>query len=791
MRKKKPSVNLQVKPDASFLSKLRTVLTGSKPVSVQETIPYISMHKNGICRLSENNYSQTITFDDIQYQLATEDDKRKIFTEWCSVLNYFTQDIPFELTFVNSCSLISDIKEITQLPSKDDGLNKLRDEHSAIISDKATAGNNGIHRAKYRTFSLYDTDEKSAARRLTSNGSAILKSLKDMDVTARSLNGTEWLESIHMIMHPLRRKKFNFQWKWLSTTGNSTKDYIVPKDLKFFDTYITHEGQYSSCSGIFLPATELEDSFLADILAINCCMTVSIHVKPIDRKKALKIARTTYNDLQSMKVEEQKKAVRSGYDMDILPAELEDSIEEAKEQLKNMRKNAEKMMIVSIVIMNTASSPAALKKDVAQVASVADLAGFELYPLRYSQEEAFQSVLPLGVNALSSYRSMDTSSLAGFMPFTANELLMPGGQYYGINALTKNLIIADRKKLKNPNGLIFGVPGSGKGMFAKSEITDVLLRTDDDIIISDPEGEYSPLVKLEGGQVITLSTISGSYVNPLDINLNYDEEDPVAFKCDFILSLCELVASPKTGLDPLEVGIIDRCVKKIYMPYMENQIPSNQPILEDLYNTLLEQNTPESVRIANALEIYVHGSLNYFNHRTNVKLDSRLVSYNFKPLGKQLKKIGMLVMQDQVWNRVTTNRQEKRYTWFYDDEFHLRLKEPQTAAFATEIWKRFRKWGGIPTGITQNVKDLLRSDEIEDIFENSKFFVLLDQADGDRTILAEKLKISNTQLSYIENADEGCGLLFYGHAVVPFEHKIPEDTMLYKAMTTKLEEVGN
>lgn len=786
---KKQAGSRRINNDTGLAAKLTAVFSGWKASSVQETIPYLGMKKNGICCLPGGAYSRTIAFDDIQYQLANEDDKEKIFGEWCSVLNYFDQDLPFELTFVNSSSTVSDIDALTQLPARDDGRDGLRGELSSLIAESATSGNNGIRRSKYVTFCVKDSDEKSAARRLAGHGSAILKNLKEMDVPARILNGTERLEGLHTIMHPLRPKKFNFQWEWLSTTGNSTKDYIVPKDLRFSDAFITHEGCYSACSGIFLPATELDDVFLAEILAVNCCMAVSIHVSPVDRKKALKIVRETYNDLQCMKVDEQQKAVRKGYDMDILPAELEDSISEAHKQLKNMRANSEKMMLVSIVIMNSAASPDRLRKDVAQVASVADRAGFELYPLRYVQEEAFQSVLPLGFNALPTFRCMDTSSLAGFMPFTANELLMPEGQFYGINALTRNLIMADRKKLKNPNGLVFGVPGSGKGMFAKSEITDVLLRTDDDIIISDPEGEYSPLVELLGGQVITLSTISGCYVNPLDINLNYDEEDPVAFKCDFILSMCELIASPKTGLDPLEVGIIDRCVKKIYMPYMENPAPENQPVLEDLYNTLIAQDTPESVRLANALEIYVHGSLNYFNHRTNVDVDNRLVSYNFKPLGKQLKKIGMLVMQDQVWNRVTDNRQKKKHTWFYDDEFHLRLKEPQTAAFAVEIWKRFRKWGGIPTGITQNVKDLLSSDEIENIFENSKFIVLLDQAEGDRTILAEKLKISSTQLSYIDNAAEGCGLLFYGSAVVPFEHRIPADTALYRAMTTKLEEV--
>lgn len=786
----KPAQPLPViQKQVPLTEKLKALFTGSKSISVQDTIPYRRMLKNGLCQIDDSNYSRTIAFEDIHYQLAKESDKKRIFEEWCGVLNCFNQNIPFELTFVNTNSLLSDIEKLTSLPRIDDSLKNVREEFEGIIKDKATLGNNGIRRFKYLTYCSKEPNEQTAKNRLTSHELSVLKNLKEMDVPARALNGTERLESLYTIMHPFNRKKFNFQWKWLPTTGNSTKDYIVPKDIKFYDTYMKHDGIYSACSGLFLPAAELEDSFLAEILSINCCMTVSIHAQPIDRKKAVAIAKTTYTDLQQMKIDEQKKAVRAGYDMDTLPAELVDSIDEAKVQLDNLRKTKEKMMIVSIVIMNTSPTLQGLKNDISQVSSIIDKAGFEMFPLRYRQEEAFQSVLPIGYNGITIDRSMDTSSLAGLMPFTANELLMPGGQFYGTNSLTKNLIMADRKKLPNPNGLILAVPGSGKGMFAKSEISDVYLRTDDDIIISDPEGEYSPLVELYGGQVITLSTISGCYVNPLDINLNYDEEDPVAFKCEFVLSLCELIAAPKTGLDPLEIGIIDRCVKKMYEPYMNSPETTEQPILEDFYNLLLEQDTPESIRIANALEIYVHGSLNYFNHHTNVKLDSRLVSFNFKPLGKQLKKIGMLVMQDLVWNRVTQNRQAKKYTWFYDDEFHLRLKEPQTAAFAVEIWKRFRKWGGIPTGITQNVKVLLESRDIEDILDNSKFIVLLDQAEGDRTILAEKLKISDTQLSYIENACQGCGLLFFGRTVVPFDHTIPEDTQLYKVMTTKLEEV--
>lgn len=397
------------------------------------------------------------------------------------------------------------------------------------------------------------------------------------------------------------------------------------------------------------------------------------------------------------------------------------------------------------------------------------------------------SSIPIGLNQIDIQRGLTTSATAIFVPFTTEELFQNGeALYYGINAISNNMIMADRKKLKNPNGLILGTPGSGKSFSAKREMTNAFLITKDDIIICDPEGEYSPLVQLLKGQVIRISPNSDQYINPMDININYSEdESPISLKADFILSLCELIVGSKTGLEPVEKTIIDRCVRMIYRDYLENPVPDNMPIMEDLYECILAQDEPEAKRIATALEIYVKGSLNVFNHRTNVDINNRLICFDIRELGKQLKKIGMLVVQDQVWNRVTINRAEHKSTRYYIDEFHLLLKDEQTAAYSVEIWKRFRKWGGIPTGITQNVKDLLASREIENIFENSDFIYMLNQAGGDRQILAKQLNISPHQLSFVTNSNEGEGLLFYGNTIIPFKDKFPKDTQLYRIMTTK------
>ena len=402
------------------------------------------------------------------------------------------------------------------------------------------------------------------------------------------------------------------------------------------------------------------------------------------------------------------------------------------------------------------------------------------------------SSIPLGENHISIQRRLTTSSTAIFIPFITQELFQSGeALYYGLNALSNNMILCDRKLLKNPNGLILGTPGSGKSFAAKREITNAFLITDDTIYISDPECEYSPLVERLHGQVVRLSPTSTQYINPMDINLNYSEDDnPLALKSDFILSLCELVIGGKEGLQPVEKTIIDRAVRNVYRPFLADPDPAKMPVLGDLYDELLKQPEPEAAHIASALELYVSGSLNVFNHRTNVQLDNRLVCFDIKQLGKQLKKLGMLIVQDQIWNRVTINRAEKKATRYYMDEFHLLLKEEQTAAYSVEIWKRFRKWGGIPTAITQNVKDLLASREVENIFENSDFVLMLNQAAGDREILAKQLNISPQQMKYVTHTEAGEGLIFYGNVVLPFVDHFPRNTELYRVMTTKPEEVS-
>ena len=479
--------------------------------------------------------------------------------------------------------------------------------------------------------------------------------------------------------------------------------------------------------------------------------------------------------------------------MEIIPSDLATYGRDAKALLKELQSQNERMFLLTFLVLNTGRTQQELENNVFQASSIAQKHNCNLVRLDFQQEQGLMSTLPLAYNQIEIQRGMTTSSTAIFVPFTTQELFQesPAALYYGLNALSNNLIMVDRKTLKNPNGLILGTPGSGKSFAAKREIANAFLVTDDDVLISDPESEYSALVKRFGGQVIKISPTSDQYINPMDINMNYsgDGDNPIALKADFILSLCELIVGGKEGLKPVEKTVIDRCIHKIYQQYFEHPGKDNMPILEDLYNALLEQEEPEAKAVATALEIYVSGSLNVFNHRTNVNISNRLVCYDIKDLGKQLKKIGMLIVQDAVWGRVTENRSQGRSTRYYMDEMHLLLREEQTAAYTVEIWKRFRKWGGIPTGITQNVKDLLASKEVENIFENSDFIYMLNQAIGDRSVLAKQLNISPHQLSYVTHSGEGEGLLFFGNVILPFVDRFPKDLELYKIMTTKLEEV--
>ena len=767
--------------------------TDRKEKSAQDSIPYERMWPDGICRVADGHYTKTIQFQDINYQLSQNEDKAAIFEGWCDFLNYFDSSIQFQLSFLNLAASEETFAHAINIPLQGDDFDTIRVEYTTMLQNQLARGNNGLIKTKYLTFGIDADSLKAAKPRLERIETDILNNFKRLGVAAETLDGKARLAQLHGIFHMDEQVPFRFEWEWLAPSGLSTKDFIAPSGFEFRTGKQFRMGKkYGTVSFLQILAPELNDRMLADFLDMESSLIVSLHIQSVDQIKAIKTVKRKITDLDKSKIEEQKKAVRAGYDMDIIPSDLATYGAEAKKLLQDLQSRNERMFLVTFLVLNTADNPRQLGNNVFQASSIAQKYNCQLTRLDFQQEEGLMSALPLGLNQIEIQRGLTTSSTAIFVPFTTQELFQNGKEalYYGINALSNNLIMVDRKLLKNPNGLILGTPGSGKSFSAKREIANCFLLTNDDIIICDPEAEYAPLVERLHGQVIKISPTSTNYINPMDLNLDYsDDESPLSLKSDFILSLCELIVGGKEGLQPVQKTIIDRCVRLVYQTYLNDPRPENMPILEDLYNLLRTQEEKEAQYIATALEIYVTGSLNVFNHQSNVDINNRIVCYDIKELGKQLKKIGMLVVQDQVWNRVTINRAAHKSTRYYIDEMHLLLKEEQTAAYTVEIWKRFRKWGGIPTGITQNVKDLLSSREVENIFENSDFVYMLNQAGGDRQILAKQLGISPHQLSYVTHSSEGEGLLFYGSTILPFVDHFPKNTELYRIMTTKPQEL--
>jgi len=711
--KKQDNIRMPSHLSAAEQKQVQTVIDRARgdstvPHSAQDSIPFQRMFPDGICRVTDNYYTKTIQFQDINYQLAQQEDQTAIFEEWCSFLNFFDSSIRFELSFMNMATDASNFEKMVRIPYQKDHFNPVRTEYSTMLRRQLAQGNNGLTKTKYLTFGIEAESMKQAKPRLIHIEIDLMNNFKRLGVRAKLLNGKERLHLMHDMFHMGDHDRFNFDWKWLPESGLSVKDFIAPTGFAFPKNRIFQMGgMYGSMSYLQITASDLSDQLLKDFLDMESSQIVTMHIQSVDQNKAIKSIKHTITELDRSKIEEQKKAVRSGYDMDIIPSDLATYGKDAKALLKELQSQNERMFLLTFLVMNTGETEQELETNVFQASSIAQKYNCNLRRLDFQQEQGLMSCLPLAQNLIEIQRSMTTSSTAIFVPFTTQELFQTGKEalYYGLNALSNNLIMVDRKKLKNPNGLILGTPGSGKSFSAKREIANAFLVTDDDVIVCDPEAEYTALVKKFEGQVIKISPSSTQYINPMDINANYSEEDnPIALKADFILSLCELIVGGKEGLQPVEKTVIDRCVHQIYQTYFENPVPENMPVLQDLYEALLRQDEKEAHHVATALEIYVTGSLNLFNHRTNVDINNRLVCYDIKELGKQLKKIGMLVVQDQVWGRVTANRNAGKATRYYMDEFHLLLKEEQTAAYSVEIWKRFRKWGGIPTGITQNVK---------------------------------------------------------------------------------------
>ena len=622
-------------------------MQGKIAMSAQDTISYKEMRPDGICIVKDNYFTKTIQFYDINYQLARNEDKNIIFENYCDFLNYFDKSISVQLSFLNQTMDISDFEKSIAIKPQNDDFDGIRAEYTEMLKNQLARGNNGIVRKKYITFGIEADNIQNAKQRLERIETDIINNFKILGVRAFSLNGMERLELLHSCFNG-GENKLNFSWNLIYKTGLTTKDFIAPTSFNFSDgRCFRMGGTIGAVSFLHILAPELTDEMLKNFLEIQSALSVNIHIKSIDQSEAIKMIKRKITDLDKMKIEEQKKAVRAGYDMDIIPLDINTFGIDAKKLLEDLQGRNERMFLVTVLIMNTAKTKKALNSAIFEVQSIAQQRNCPLRRLDYQQEDGLMASVPIGINNIGIQRALTTSSTAIFVPFTTQELFSdsPEALYCGLNALSNNMIMVDRKMLKNPNGLILGTPGSGKSFSAKREMTNAFLVTNDDIYVCDPEAEYNPLIHALKGQVVKLSPTSKDYLNPLDININYsDEENPLALKSDFVLSFCELIIGGRDGLEPIEKTVIDRSVTRIYRKYFENPTPANMPILEDLYEEIKKQPEQEAGRIASALELYVKGSLNVFNHHTNVDISNRIVCFDIKELGKQLKKLGICLL---------------------------------------------------------------------------------------------------------------------------------------------------
>lgn len=799
-----------------------------RALSAQQTIPYIAMHPDGICQLPGGLYTKTLEYEDINYAVASTEDQTAIISGWSACLNYFDSSLPLQLSFVNRRSRNANRYKVN-IPAQEDDFNSIRGEYVEMLKGQIAKSNNGIERYKYITFGLPAEGVAEARPRLGRVEADVMGNLKRLGVQSRPLDGRDRLAVLHGQMHPGGREPFRFAWKDIPKTGMGTKDYIAPDSFDFRQSrtfrisYTGHPAKsqdfvgrggtakraspaghggardvelattmWGAASYLQIMASELSDKLLAEILELDAELTVTMHIQTVDQLKAIKTIKGKISDIGRMKAEEQKKAVRAGYDMEILPPDLITFSKDAAELLSDLQSRNERMFLLTFTVVNLAPTRQRLENDVFTVSGIAQKYNCALRRLDWQQEQGFVSSLALGYNGIEIQRGMTTSSTAIFIPFMTRELRMDGqALYYGMNALSNNVIMADRKKLKSANGMYLGSTGSGKSFAAKRELINVFLATNDRIIVVDPMGEYAPLVRRLGGQVIEIAPDSPHHISPMDLQININDEDsPLSMKADFLLSLCELIVGGKEGLQPIEKTVIDRCVQLVYREMALGLETAKTPLLQDLYEELLRQPEPEARRVATALELYCTGSLNLFNHLTNVDLNSRVVCIVLKGLGENLRKIAMHTTNEFVTAAVNANHAEGVATWCYFDEFHILLRDPLTASYFVAVWKMLRKKGCVPSALTQNVKDLLASREIEDILDNTDFMVLLSQAQSDRAILAKQLGISEHQLSYITHSNSGEGLLFYGNVTIPFVDRFPRGE-IYDLLTTRPEDLAH
>lgn len=756
------------------------------PRSVQDAIPIDAMWEDGTFLVGKNKYSKCFKFTDINYSVASREDKEEMFLEYSELLNSFDTGATSKITIINRRLNKLDFQKTMFIKLEDDELDKYRKEYNKMLLDKATASN-GIVQEKCITITIEKKNIEDARLYFLRIGTELINKFKELGSVCVELEAVERLQLFHDFYRVGEETAFNFDFISNMRKGHSFKDYICPDTFEIKDDYIKIGNRYARVLFLKEYANYIKDSMVAELTDINKNSMMSIDVIPIAMDEAVREAENRRLGVETNITNWQRRQNANNNFSAIIPYDLEMQREQSKEFLDDLITRDQRMFMSVLTMVHTAETKEELDNDTEEILTIARKNLCQFGVLKFQQLDGLNTAMPFGVRKIDTLRTLTTESLAVFMPFRVQEIRETNGIYYGQNVISKNMIIADRKKLLNGNSLVFGVSGSGKSFITKEEIVFTMLKDKNaDVIVIDPENEYTPLVKALGGEVIKVSATSGNHINAMDMNKNYaDGANPVILKSEFILSLCEqLIGSDNLGAK--QKSIIDRCTASTYRYYLQGNYQGTPPTLQDFYQELLKQEETEAKEIALAIELFVNGSLNTFAKQTNVDTENRLICYNILDLGKQLLPLGMLVVLDSILNRITQNRAKGRNTYIFIDEIYLLLRNEYSANFLYTLWKRVRKYGAYLIGITQNVEDMLQNNTARAMMANSELIIMLNQASTDRAELAKLLNISDLQLSYITNVGSGEGLLKIGSSLIPFSNKFPKDTELYKLMTTKL-----
>ena len=755
------------------------------PKGVQDVIPVTRIWQDGIFLVGKNKYSKTYRFTDINYAVASKSDKEGMFLEYSELLNSFDTGATTKITIINRRLNKIDFEKTILLKKADDDLGIYREEYNKMLLDKAT-GANGITQEKYITISINKKDIEEARNYFSRVGADLISRFSALGSQCIELEAVDRLRLSHDFYREGEENYFDFDMIQNMKKGHSFKDFICPNTFEFEKDYFKMGERYGRVLYLKEYASYIKDDMVAELTDINRNLMLSIDVIPIPMDEAVREVENRRLGIETNITNWQRRQNSNNNYSAVIPYDMEQQRKESKEFLDDLTTRDQRMFISVLTLVHTADSKEELDNDTESLLTTARKHLCQSAILKYQQQDGLNTVMPYGVRKINSLRTLTTESLAVFMPFRVQEINHENGIYYGQNVISKNMIIADRRQLLNGNSFILGVSGSGKSFTGKNEIVSVILRDPNaDIIIIDPEREYTPLVNAMKGEVIHISATSDNHINAMDMNSEYgDGANPIILKSEFILSLCEQLIGG-SNLGPKQKSIIDRCTAQVYRHFQQGNYQGTPPTLQDFREELIKQTEPEAKEIALAIELFTDGSLNTFAKNTNVDTNNRLICYDILDLGKQLLPIGMLVVLDSILNRITTNRAKGRNTYIFIDEIYLLFQHEYSANFLFTLWKRVRKYGAYCTGITQNVDDLLQSHTARTMLANSEFIVMLNQASTDRLELAKLLNISDLQMNYITNVGAGQGLVKVGSSLIPFINKFPRNTKLYKLMTTK------